>query len=162
MQRLTDAQQAFLRGEASPEQLHLLEQERAGEEIKLKAEEMMRRRKEDGVWGKVKGLVGVSKGDMGRETVRKTDEEVAPKLLEEGWVDPSRAEDVRSGWGGGGTGRGIMQAVRESRREGEKEVVEKTGIVGGPLDVLAYNVAGAVVPKSDNGWMSWVRGGGKS
>src|SRR2546423_14934299 len=67
MQRLTDAQTAFLRGEATPEQLHLLEQERAGEEMAKKAAEEERRKKEAGMEGRLEEIEGSSSGDKGRE-----------------------------------------------------------------------------------------------
>lgn len=164
MQRLSDAQQAFLKGEATPEQLHLLEQERAGEKIAQKAQETKRRKKEESLWGKVKGLMpGFSRGDMGKEKETVMAEEASSdtgaggvRLLEEGWVDPSEMASRRVGGGG------VMQAVNESRREGEKELVTRTGSTGGSLDVLADNFVGALTSRSDSGWMSWVRGGGKS
>jgi hypothetical protein len=157
MQRLTDAQTAFLRGEATPEQLHLLEQERAGEEMAKKAAEEKRRKKEAGMWGQLKGIVGFSSGDMGREkeppgqTVQGGE-----RLFEEGWVgDGSSTAHT----GSSGT---IIQAVQDSRRGGKQDVVAQTGTIGGPLDVLASNVASAVTQKTHSDWMSWVRGSGKS
>lgn len=152
MQRLTDAQTAFLRGEATPEQLHLLEQERAGEEMAKKAAEEKRRKKEAGMWGRLKGVVGFNSGDMGREkeTPRQT-VQGGERLFEEGWVDDgsSTANTASSG--------SIIQAVQDSRREGKPDVVAQTGTTGGPLDVLASNVASA-----NSDWMSWVRGSRKS
>ena len=154
MQRLTDAQTAFLRGEATPEQLHLLEQERAGEEMAKKAAEEKQRKKEAGMWGRLKGIVGISSGDMGRENERPAKPiQGGERLLEEGWVknDSTMADGVRGG--------NVMQAIRASRKEGDQEVVAQTGIRGGPLDVLAGNVAGVVTPKTHSDWLSWVRGG---
>ena len=70
LDKLDDARSAFLEGSASAEQLHLLEQERAGEAITRDFEERQRRKKEDSIWGKVKGTFGIlSKGgDLGRES----------------------------------------------------------------------------------------------
>jgi hypothetical protein len=153
MQRLTDARAAFLRGEATPEQLHLLEQERAGEELAKKAAMEKRRKKEAGMWGRLKEVVGISSGDMGREKEQPGQStHGGERLLEEGWVDG--AATTRADAGGGN----VMQAVMDSRREGEKQVEARTGTRGGPLDVLAGNVASAVTPKSHTDWLSWVRG----
>jgi hypothetical protein len=153
MQRLNDAQTAFLRGEATPEQLHLLEQERAGEEMAKKAAEQKRRKKEAGMWGRLKGVVGVSSGDMGREKEPPGQAiQGGERLLEEGWVDDASRASSGS----------IIQAVPDSRREGKQDVVSRPRITGGPLDVLASNVAGVVTHKTYSDWMSWVRGSGKS
>jgi hypothetical protein len=143
-----------LRGEATPDQLHLLEQERAGEEMAKKAATEKRRKKEAGMWGRLKEVVGISSGDMGREKEQST--QGGERLLEEGWVDD--AATTRAVAGGGN----VMQAVMDSRKEGEKQVEAQTGIRGGPLDVLAGNVASAVTPKSHTDWLSWVRGRDKS
>jgi hypothetical protein len=157
MQRLTDAQTAFLRGEATPEQLHLLEQERAGEEMAKKAAEEKRRKKEAGILVRLKGVVGVSSGDMGREKEGPRESvQGSGRLLEEGWVDDDSTTADRAGAGS------MMQAIQDSRRQGEQKVVARTGIKGGPLDVLATNVASAVTQKTHSDWMSWVRGGDKS
>jgi hypothetical protein len=156
MQRLTDARAAFLRGEATPEQLHLLEQERAGEEMAKMAAMEKRRKKEAGVWRRLKEVVGISSGDMGREKEQPGQSTQGERLLEEGWVDD--AATTRAVTGGGN----VMQSVMDSRREGEKQVEAGTGIRGGPLDVLAGNVASAVTPKSHADWLSWVRGRDKS
>lgn len=70
MNRLGEAQQAFLRGEASAEQLHLLEQERAGEEMALQHKRQVEQKKSESYWSRFKGLVGTTaaKGEMGQET----------------------------------------------------------------------------------------------
>ena len=157
MQRLTDAQAAFLRGEASPEQLHLLEQEQAGEEMTKKALEEKRRKKEAGMWGRLKGAVGITSGDMGREKEQPENSvRGGERLLDDGAVDDGSSTTGRVGSGG------VMRALLDSRRVGEEEVVDRIGIRGGPLDVLAGNMASAVIPKSDSDWMSWMRGSGKS
>lgn len=67
MDKLDNARRAFLAGNASAEQLHLLEQERAGEEIKLKYEADKRRKKEAGYFASVKNMFGGKSGDMGAE-----------------------------------------------------------------------------------------------
>ncbi|RMZ84943.1 hypothetical protein DV738_g450, partial [Chaetothyriales sp. CBS 135597] len=71
LDRLAEAQKAFLRGEANAEQLHLLQQERESEEkaarFKVEQEE---KKKNEGVWSRVKGFVstGAAAGDKGEET----------------------------------------------------------------------------------------------
>ncbi|RMZ77594.1 hypothetical protein DV737_g4244, partial [Chaetothyriales sp. CBS 132003] len=71
MNRLAEAQKAFLRGEADAEQLHLLQQERASEEkaAQFKAEQQ-EEHKSDGVWARLKGVVSKSAaaGDKGQES----------------------------------------------------------------------------------------------
>ena len=157
MQRLADAQTAFLRGEATAEQLYLLEQERAGEEITKKTAVEKRRRKEAGMWGRLKETVGITSGDMGREREQpKPSVQGGERLLEEGWVNDGSTMADKAGSGN------VMQAVPDSQRNGEQEVMARTGIRGGPLDVLASNVATAVTPKSTSDWMSWMRGSGRS
>ena len=157
MQRLIDAQTAFLRGEASPEQLHLLEQEQAGEEMTKKAVEEKRRKKEAGMWGRLKGVVGITSGDMGREMeLPENSIRGGERLLDDSAVDDGSSTAGRVGNGG------VMQALLDSKRVGEQEFVARTGIRGGPLDVLADNVASAVIPKSDSDWMSWISGSGKT
>ncbi|KAK5939683.1 hypothetical protein PMZ80_008063 [Knufia obscura] len=64
MDRLEGARAAFLKGTADAEQLHLLEQERAGEELKSKWEEEKRRKKEEGWMGWMRRAVR-GKGSMG-------------------------------------------------------------------------------------------------
>jgi hypothetical protein len=156
MQRLTDARTAFLRGEATSEQLHLLEQERAGEEIAKKAEEERRHKKEAGMWGRLKGIVGISSRDMGREKERPAESiQGGGRLLEEGWVDDGSSTAHRTSDGS------TMQAVRD-RTQGEQEVVDRTEVRGGPLDVLASNVASVVTQETQSDWKSWVRGSKKS
>src|SRR2546423_6278552 len=118
MQRLTDAQTAFLRGEATPEQLHLLEQERIGEEMAKTAAEEKQRKKEAGMWGRLREIIGISSGDMDREMKPRAEQmERGERLLEEGWVNDAATP----------TNRGIIgnvaQAVLDDRREGEQDVV---------------------------------------
>jgi hypothetical protein len=157
MQRLTDARAAFLRGEATSEQLHLLEQERAGEEMAKKAAMEKRRKKEAGVWGRLKEVVGISSGDMGREKEQPGQStQGGERLLEEGGVEDAALTPAVAGGGN------VMHTVIDNRREGETQVEAQAGIRGGPLDVLAGNVASAVTPKSHADWLSWVRGRDKS
>ena len=191
MQRLHDAQTAFLKGEASPEQLHLLEQERAGEEMVTRAVSEKVRRKEEGMFGRMKALISgqTGTGEMGREEVEVVEDgsrqgrQGGERILEEQWVEGdvrpkvqfSRNESERAvasgvqGVGLDSKGRPVpmeravkeyeaRQAAKGSRTSGEKEVIARTGITGGPLDVLADNVTSAVTGNSNGDWLSWLRG----
>lgn len=138
LQRLQDAQQAFLRGDATPEQLHLLQQERAGDEIVEKAKREKERKKRESWWGKGKALIGLGPKERlspeeearyGRVQSR-AEVKVLPgerQLEEERWV------------GDKNDGKSVTEAVRdvieERRRTGEKEVDHLPGTHGGPLDV---------------------------
>ena len=187
MQKLDDARASFLRGDASAEQLHLLEQERAGEAIKKDWDVKQRKKKEEGIWGRVKGTFGVFSrgGEMGSEQQKRPE-----RLLEEGWVegtvDPQqrRGENVPEGMRLAAVGdsgiRGVgidekgrpvpvgkmvrdpssstwSEAVERERRTGEREVVARTGFTKGPLDQLADNAIQSV--GGDLGWLSWMRDG---
>ncbi|RMD41192.1 hypothetical protein DV735_g3933, partial [Chaetothyriales sp. CBS 134920] len=72
LDRLAEAQKAFLRGEADAEQLHLLQQERESEEkaARFKVEQEEEKKKSEGVWSRVKGFVstGAAAGDKGQES----------------------------------------------------------------------------------------------
>ena len=143
MDRLAAAQRAFLDGNASAEQLHLLEQERAGEEMARAHVEGKRRRKEERVMRRVSTFLGFSKGDMGREpgTQFKVVQGGERLLEEEAVVVEEGMEDGR-----------VMGTAEEREREGRTRVALR----GGPLDRLAGNVASAVV--GDKSWLSWGRG----
>ena len=181
MGRLQDAQQAFLRGDASAEQLHLLEQERAGEDLIAKAAAEKSQKKSEGVWARLKGAVGqgAAAGDLGTETQKEAEARESRRggkgrLLEEAWaetelrpvaVTPSGIEGVGYDEKGRPVPANKMQRVArkvgKQRRTGEDEVKARTGIQAGPLDVLASNVASNVTPSnSSNSWLSWVRGSG--
>ena len=151
MQRLRDAQTAFVRGTATAEQLHLLEQERAGEELSSMAAETKRRKKEAGVWTRVKALVGSSAGSLGREGGRSggglDGEGERLLVVEEGWVPGEVA--VR------------QSMTMDPASSSDEVVVPRRAIAGGPLDVYAGNIAGALSSSSskrDSSWMSWMRG----
>lgn len=109
LQRLQDAQTAFLKGEATAEQLHLLEQERAGEELATKRKQEDDATKTRGLWAQVKGLVGkgAAAGEMGADTVgeaeaREVRQGGRERLLEEGWLEgeakpmPQQREGVKT------------------------------------------------------------------
>jgi hypothetical protein len=175
LDRLNEARTAFLRGTASAEQLHLLEQERAGEEMAAKATADKMRRKEESYWNKLKGLVktGAAVGEMGHETAeevsaREMRRGVQERLLEEGWIDgqvqPRMVPVAVTDSGIRGVGidekgrpvpagkmRVIEAVVEHERRTGE----------GAPLDVMAENSASKVTGKASgegSGWLSWIRG----
>lgn len=204
MGRLDDARQAFLRGEANAEQLHLLEQERAGGEMERQRDEEKRRKKEQGMWNRFLGLIGADNkqgkdasisDDKLLQAQTKTAQLKASRsqTLEEAWLEgevkpqaplpqaqgqplaaptPKTILPAPSGIKGVGVdskdrpvpaGRAeqVVQRVEGERRTGEREVAERTGIRGGPLDLLADNVAAAVTPggeSSGRGWISWLRG----
>jgi hypothetical protein len=190
MQRLHDAQSAFLKGDATPEQLHLLEQERAGEEMTERAVAEKARKKEQGILGRARAFIGMGAagGEMGREDevveVRsRPGRQSGERILEEEWIEGevrpqaqfSRNDSERAvasgiqGVGMDSKGRPVpmeravkeyeaRQVAKGPRRAGEEEVVARTGITGGPLDVLASNVTNAVTGNGNGDWLSWLRG----
>jgi hypothetical protein len=181
MGRLHDAQSAFLQGTADPEQLHLLEQERAGEEIVRRAGVEKERRKDGGILGRAKAFMNgtIKVGDLGREEeVRQGGE----RILEEVWVERTQQQNpqfsrsdseraVASGVHGVGLdskGRPVPmdRAVKEYEarqtaqgpiRTAPKEVNAPISMRGGPLDVMAGNIAGTVTSDGSGGWLSWLR-----
>ena len=193
MGRLDDARAAFLAGTATPEQLHLLEQERAGDEIVAKAMAEKARRKEEGILGRAKAFIGVQTaiGDKGREeeTVSSSSKAIrqgGERILEEEWTTTSevrpqaqfsRSESERAvasgvqGVGLDSKGRPVPmdRAVKEyeqrqaavqgssNRPAAPKEVNAPTTIRGGPLDVMAGNIAGMVTSNGSGDWLSWLR-----
>lgn len=182
MDRLRNAQQAFLRGEADAEQLHLLEQERAGEEMAAKWNDDRQKQKSRGIWQSAKGLLGGSGQDMGTETAEETERrehrKTGSRILEEAWVDSSAktapapvvqsAAVAQSGVAGvayDAKGRPIpankvekiVRTAESERRTGEK-TAERIGIKGGPLDELAGNAASAATSKEGGGWFGWLGG----
>lgn len=181
MDRLGQAQQAFLRGEASAEQLHLLEQERAGEEMALKHKREVEQKKSESYWSRLKGLVGTTaaKGEMGQETEQerlarearraRARQNVRDDSYVEGEVQPVAMAVAPSGIKGVGVdskGRPVPEDRFESvvsskiegeRRSGEKELVARTGATGGQLDVMAGNVTEAAAG-GQKGWWNWLSG----
>lgn len=164
LQKLSDAQTAFLRGEATAEQLHLLEQERAGEEIQIQWKEESERKKANSLWGKTKRafyrLGGVKeeeslgakarKGEYGGIMDMVRDKELdANRLLTdgEGQVEVSHPGDSHTG---------LVDMVEEHRRAGEREVITRTelGQRGGMLDQMADHTTSVVID-SGRSWFSW-------
>jgi hypothetical protein len=180
MDRLHAAQQAFLRGDATAEQLHLLEQERAGEEMAAAYKREKDRKKAEGIWSRMKGVFSakVSSGEMGRETAAERElretrkarstHNVLDDSFVEGEIQPvGVAASGIKGVGVDAKGRPVpankveyvARKVDDQRRTGEREVVERTPLRGGPLDALAGNVAAAVTPAGEGGgWFSWLKG----
>lgn len=188
MGRLHDAQTAFLAGTASPEQLHLLEQERAGDEMVARAVAEKVRKKEEGIFGRAKAFIGgqTAAGDLGREEVesveRRSARQGGERILEEEWIEGevqpqvqfSRNESERAvasgvqGVGLDSKGRPVpmdravkeyqqRQAAQGSSRTVQNEVNAPTPIRGGPLDVMAGNIAGTVTSNGNGDWLSWLR-----
>ncbi len=178
LDRLAEAQRAFLRGDANAEQLHLLEQERAGDEMEVQRDREKEKKKTQGIWARVKGRVGAlgAAGDMGGETAEEAKvremrsrgrENVLQQSFVEGEVRPVAVEQTGiQGVGLDAKGRPVplTKTERVVRKPVEQVPVVGDGAarvtrVAGPLDVLAGNAADLVVPaKSNNGWLSWLRG----
>lgn len=175
LDRLRNAQQAFLRGDASAEQLHLLEQERAGEEMADKWKKEREQQKTRGLWQRAKGVFGGSGQDMGTETPeeaqRREQRTSGSRILEEAWIESTKPAAVTksdiAGVGYDAKGRPIpankiekiVRTAGAERRVGET-VVEQAGVRGGMLDQLADNAVAAASTKSGGGWLGWL--GGKS
>lgn len=179
LDRLDDARRAFLRGDANAEQLHLLEQERAGQEMELARMREAERKKREGLWGRVKGLVGAqaASGEMGDETEGErsarearmarrdqgtgTENEIVegqiPVEVKPGKLAVPAQPSGIVGVGVDSKGRPVpagkveylSSEVEDERRTGERDVAARTGVTAGPLDALADNIAGAVAPKTE-------------
>ncbi|OAP59978.1 hypothetical protein AYL99_04980 [Fonsecaea erecta] len=192
--RLDDARRAFLKGEATAEQLHLLEQERAGQEMEAARVQEAQRKKEEGYWTKLKGFVGgqMAKGTMGEETAEEKSRREARAAWEQRGLNPgedsSTADGVQpvpavqgvrvapsgvKGVGIDSKGRPvpankveyIARKAEDEPRRVEGDVAASPAAVGGPLDVMASNVVGAVAGPSTEGgrsWLSWIRGSSSS
>lgn len=176
LDRLADAQRAFLRGEADAEQLHLLEQERAGEEMAIKWKNDREKQKTRGLWQRAKGVFGGSGQDMGSETPqeaeRREQRKGGSRILEEAWVQSETkpaavTQSAIQGVGYDSKGRPvpankiekIVRTVEPERRTGE-ERSEQAGAKGGLLDEVAGNAAAAASSSTGGSWTRWL--GGKS
>lgn len=184
LDRLDEARRAFLRGDATAEQLHLLEQERAGEEIEAARRRAVERKASEGYLTKFKNMFAsqvVAKGDMGQETEAERQQREARQQraarrqqnplddsFVEGEIRPvAVASSGIQGVGIDSKGRPVPQDKVEYTRTQQSVDQPSTGGVdtrlggakGGPLDMLAGNVAEAVKPTTQNqGWLSWLRG----
>jgi len=130
MDRLEGARAAFLKGEADAEQLHLLEQERAGEELTKRFQEEKKRKKDEGWFGSVRKMFAGS-GDRGVDEGEKTLTERARELQRsEGAFEREAAPESASGPG----------PERRTFTRGGKEVelrpaaVERSAVQGVGLD----------------------------
>jgi hypothetical protein len=184
LDRLDDARKAFLAGTASAEQLHLLEQERAGQEMEEAREREKERKKEAGIWGQVREAVGaqVSRGQMGEETERQRERRLARQRGETGqeWlVADAGAEPgilapgtkVKEAVKAGGSeipgvgfdskGRpvpaGRVEYVTRTVEE-DRNTGEKRPTVraAGPLDVMADNAISRVTDPAVREGKSWL------
>ena len=148
--RLIEAREAAAKGIADEDQTLLLNRVRAAEE----AEEA--RKAQKGVMGYVKSFFsseGLKKEEgetglewLGEEGLRKMGEEASGSGLvrNEKEIEVPKDEVTKGG---------IVKAVEEKRREGEREL-EKKGIEGGPLDRMAKEASEA--GKAKGGWTSWL------
>lgn len=159
LQRLHDAKVAFVQDTATEEQLHLLQQERAGDEMVEKAKREKERRKRESWWGRGKALVGLGwKGDdKNLSTTQAEEVEVSPeeRFLNEGrWLVGAEKSITQ-------TLRGLWESNR--RRAGEEKMDHMPGQHGGPLDVSAKNVTETVKGKTAtrSGWLDLGKGNGE-
>lgn len=154
LQRLFDAQQAFLRGDATPEQLHLLQQERAGDEMVEKEKREKERKRRESWWGR--GIAALGLGPKGG--LDDVDEARYGKVR-------TRVEEESAG--DANNGKSVTEALRDMAEEkgsaGEEGFQSVVGIRarGGPLDVLADNVMAAARDTATERprWLHWGKGG---
>ena len=139
VQMLGEAREALARGEANEDQMLLINQERAAEEACLAREEQKKEGFNSKIWKMVTGASGASK--MEDTQIATTD----PHLTDA--EQAKVAEDSH-------VGLGIVQAVEEKRREGEKPI-ERLELPGGPLDQQAQDNANFIV-NSAKSWTSWI------
>lgn len=191
LDRLEAARAAFLKGEADAEQLHLLEQERAGEEIRKKYEADKKRRKEEGWVASVKNMFRGS-GSRGAESGELTMKERAAALQEAEFVEAGAArgqqaqlqtrrfrmgdaevelrpaavqESAISGVGLDAKGRPVpinkMETVPVQGRSVGEALRQEQQRRGGQLDMLAQNITTDAKTTSSSWWNS-VFGGSKA
>jgi hypothetical protein len=169
LERLHEARQAFVRGDATPAQLHLLQQERAGDAIVEKKEKEKERNRRESWWGRGKAMLFGGKDDEEEQTERYGRKEKTPSnIIWQGPVDVKPGERLleEERWvtNDEKQGKSVTEAVKGMvegrRRDGEKEIEHTTGLAAGPLDVLAGNVAGAVKEntREATSWLNWGRG----
>lgn len=171
LDRLDEARRAFLRGDASAEQLHLLEQERAGQEMEAARMVAAERKKSESYWSRVKGMVGAqaAKGEMGEESAaekeqrearlaRRQKSSSAADSWVEGEIQPVAVPVAPSGIAGVGLdSKGRPVPVDRVEYVSQKSKDERP--TGGPLDVLADNAATKVTSSTEGrSWMGWLRG----
>jgi hypothetical protein len=184
LDRLDEARKAFLRGDANAEQLHLLEQERAGQEMQEAKIRDVERKKAEGTWARIKGMVGgtLAKGEMGKETPQEKERRIARKLRgrEEVWTEG----EIQPASSAAAPGAIVKEAVRVTPTDvpgvgidskgrpvpaGRVEYISRkieddprtgartsTVVAGGPLDVMASNAAGAVIGSPSGEGRGWL------
>ncbi|MCJ1250810.1 hypothetical protein MMC30_008038 [Trapelia coarctata] len=150
-EKLVEARAAAAKGIADEDQMLLINRERAAEE----AEQARKAKK--GVWNYITGVFS-TEGLKQEDTVSGLDalSEGGLKKVGEGslLIEPAGQTVTETATEKGETpGLGILQAVEEKRRDGEREL-QKKGVSGGPLDQLAEQAAAA--GKSKGGWTSWM------
>ena len=144
---LISAREAFARGNANEDQVLLLNQERASQEAALE------KKNKPGVFKRAKDwmFAGLSNEEIGapNDTIK------VESLTEKRGIAEQAAERVglASAEGSTNTGRGlgILKAVDESRRAGEKIIPQSSG---GALDQLGEETADAA-KKSTKSWTDW-------
>ena len=143
-QRLVEAQAAFAKGTADEDQMLLLNRERAAEEAEAA------RKARTGLWKSIRRIFsteGLKQEQidpldvLGEEGLRKMGEE-SPVV---GEVVKAANEEPRSS--------GILQAVEEKRRNGERELRSR-GLEEGSLDRVGAEAAKA--SKTQRSWTSWL------
>ncbi|KIV84462.1 hypothetical protein PV11_00238 [Exophiala sideris] len=179
LDRLDQARAAFLAGTANAEQLHLLEQERAGEEIEAARKRAVKRKSSESYYSRFRNMFAsqAAKGEMGTETEAERTQRQSRQARRTGPTDDSFVEgEIRpvstsvpvassgiKGVGVDSKGRPVPQDRVEylsTPPVGQAAGVD-AGIKrkGGPLDEWAGNVADAVThPTQSQGWLSWSRG----
>ena len=146
-QQLAEAREAAANGTADVDQMLLLNRERAAEE----AEKVRKGKK--GLWRAFKALFAIqdlSEEDrggkldlLGEEQPRQLNAESSILKSVEA---PSPTKEEKPSLG-------IIQAVEDKRRDGERELEERH-LKGGPLDTFAEQASGA--GNSKGGWTSWM------
>lgn len=150
-ERLVDAREAAAKGTADEDQMLLINRERAAEE----AEQARKAKK--GTWSFITGIFS-TEGLKQEDTASGMDtlSEAGLRKVGEGnlLIEPAGETVAGTTTENAETpGLGILQAVEEKRRDGEREF-QSRGLNGGPLDQLAEEAV--VAGKSKGGWTSWV------
>lgn len=147
MLRLQMAQVAVADGTATEEQSHLVEQERASQELAQKRGEERRLRKENSLWKRSKSWLfgGLSMEDTA--ALRSPEQEAQKSKAD---VD-----------GKIGVLEAVKEKVEESRRDGERTAEEVAGVKGGSLDLMAEHAVGALKTNAvdSKSWINgWIKG----
>lgn len=140
LDKLEDARASFLSGTANAEQLHLLEQERAGEEIKKTYEREKQKRKEAGWFASVRNLFrrGAASGDMGAEAAGETLAERGKRIQQSG----QRFEDEQLAMAQ------RRQPQRTTERGGQEVELRPAAVSGSSVPGVGLDEKGRPVPLS--------------